>query len=86
MKTEKHKPLRMCVACREMKEKEELFRIVKPADDAAFYDISGTADGRGAYICRKEDCIKNAEKRNAVSRAFKSETDRGIYEKLLNLL
>ena len=45
----------MCVACREMKEKEELFRIVKPADDAAFYDISGTADGRGAYICRKED-------------------------------
>ena len=40
----------MCVACREMKEKEELFRIVKPADDAAFYDISGTADGVSIFF------------------------------------
>lgn len=76
----------MCIACRKMKEKGELFRIAKPADDDAFYDVSAVADGRGAYVCRNEDCIKTAEKRNALSRAFKTETDRGIYEKLLNLL
>ena len=53
MKTRKI-PMRMCVGCREMKEKRELLRIVKNAEGQISFDRVGKAPGRGAYICRSE--------------------------------
>ena len=44
--------MRMCVGCREMKEKRELLRIVKNAEGQISFDRVGKAPGRGAYICR----------------------------------
>ena len=46
-------PMRMCVACREMKPKKEMLRIVKPKEGDVFIDFSGKAAGRGAYICNE---------------------------------
>ena len=43
-------PMRMCVACREMRPKAELLRVVKPQDGQAHIDFKGKAPGRGAYI------------------------------------
>lgn len=34
-------------------------------------DISGNADGRGAYICNGRDCFEKAVKRKAFSKTFK---------------
>ncbi len=66
-------PMRMCVACREMKPKRDLLRVVVPAgseSNEATYDPRGKLSGRGAYICRDEECLKKARKTRALERAL----------------
>ena len=55
-------PTRMCIACREMKPKSEMTRVVKNADGEIFSDPTGKAAGRGAYICANPACLKMLEK------------------------
>ena len=43
-------PMRMCIACREMKPKKEMLRVVKNADGEVFVDRTGKASGRGNYF------------------------------------
>ncbi len=68
MKKEKHIPLRKCLACGEMKPKAELFRIYKTENGAAV-DKTFKSGGRGAYICRKKECIERAVKTKRIERA-----------------
>lgn len=79
------KPQRMCMVCRERAEKEQLLRIVKNKNGDIALDKDGKMPGRGAYICNKDGCIRQAEKRKALERAFSCKVDRGIYEELLSL-
>lgn len=81
--TEKKKPERMCVACREHKSKNELMRVVRDTDGTVRNDTTLKADGRGAYVCKSRKCIETAEKRNLFSRAFKTRVDLEIYAELL---
>ena len=74
-----HTPERMCIACRQMKPKGELIRIVKSGETVNL-DITQKLGGRGAYICRNEECIDTAKKRRALSRHFKTAIDESIYD------
>ena len=47
--------MRMCVGCREMKEKKALLRIVRNAQGEISFDRIGKAPGRGAYICKSKE-------------------------------
>ena len=78
----KKQPLRMCVACREMKEKDDLLRIVKPKDAEPFVDKTFKANGRGAYICKCKECLAKAQKSKALQRAFKQNVGQEIYEEI----
>ena len=65
-------PDRTCVACRTVRPKRELLRIVRtPAGDVRA-DESGRAAGRGAYVCRTEACLDKAITKGALSRALKT--------------
>lgn len=75
-------PLRMCIGCREMKPKAELDRIVKTPDGEIVIDKTNKISGRGAYICKSGDCLKKAEKINALSHTFSISVDREIYSRL----
>ncbi len=75
-------PLRMCIGCRQMKPKAELDRIVKTPSGEIVIDKTNKLSGRGAYICKSGDCLKKAEKINALSRTFSMQIDRSIYETL----
>ena len=75
-------PMRMCTACREMKPKRELIRVVKTPEGEIKFDITGKINGRGAYICKSMECLLKAEKANALARAFSCPVDKEIYEKL----
>lgn len=75
-------PTRMCTGCREMKPKAELIRIVKTPEDEIKLDLTGKLCGRGAYICKSEECLNKAQKINALSRAFERKVDNEIYDKL----
>lgn len=74
-----HIPERMCVACRKMKHKSELIRIVKKGDAVAL-DKVNKLEGRGAYICKNEECINTAKKRRMLSKHFKTAVDDSIYD------
>ena len=75
-------PLRMCIGCREMKPKAELDRIVKTPTGEIVIDKTNKVSGRGAYICKCGDCLKKAEKTNALSHTFSQSVDREIYSRL----
>jgi predicted RNA-binding protein YlxR (DUF448 family) len=53
---DKHLPQRTCVACRVTKDKRELVRMVRVSDGVVEVDESGKKVGRGAYLCRGQDC------------------------------
>ena len=63
-------PMRMCVACREMKPKKELIRVVRTPEGEIVADETGRKNGRGAYLCRSEACLNKALKTRALDRAL----------------
>ena len=67
MKTKKI-PMRMCVGCREMKEKRDLIRIVRTPEGDAVLDPTGKRSGRGAYVCRQADCLRRAIRQKQLER------------------
>lgn len=82
MPKEKSAPMRMCVACREMKPKKEMLRVVKNADGEIFLDFSGKASGRGAYICDQAECVKKLNKYKLLNKTFSAEVSQEVYQRI----
>ena len=64
-------PQRMCIGCRDMKDKKELIRIVKNKEGMISFDETGKLAGRGAYVCKTSECLNKAIKNKGFERAFK---------------
>ena len=75
-------PLRMCIACRELKEKRAMLRVVKETDGKIFIDFSSKASGRGAYICDNPECIKKLKKQRLLNKVFSCAVDDGVYSQI----
>lgn len=71
-------PTRTCVVCRSSAAKGALHRIVRSPDGAVRYDPSGTAPGRGAYVCGEPNCLELAGKRRALQRALRTADVTGV--------
>ena len=65
-----------------MKPKKELLRVVRAPDGGVSLDFRGKAPGRGAYVCRSEDCLKRAIRSKAIERAFSEKIPEEIYAQL----
>lgn len=75
----RHLPQRTCLACRQVKPKRELVRIVKMLDDKIVVDEKGKIPGRGAYFCRVRKCWEEGLKTNRLEYALRTklgQTDR----------
>ena len=75
-------PLRMCIACRELKEKRSMLRVVKNAEGKIFIDFSSKASGRGAYICDNSECIKKLKKQRLLNKVFSCAVDDNVYSEI----
>ena len=82
----KKTPMRMCVACRQMRPKRELIRIVRTPEGTVILDRSGRANGRGAYLCDSQDCFRRAVKTRALERALESRMDEDVLQSLQEAL
>lgn len=82
-KAKKKLPLRMCVGCRERRDKRELVRVVRSPEGQISIDSSGKSPGRGAYICPKEVCLQKALKTKAIERSLDTALCQQVREKLL---
>ncbi len=78
-------PLRRCVSCGESKPKKELIRVVRNTDDEIEIDMTGKINGRGAYVCRKTECIELAGKSKKLSKSLEKEVPEEIFQELFNL-
>ena len=72
-------PMRTCIACREVKPKKEMFRVVKTAEGEVLPDPSGKLAGRGAYICGSEQCMKKLNDKKLLNKAFSTAVDAMVY-------
>lgn len=79
-------PERKCIGCMEVKPKNELVRIVKNKENEIFVDLTGKANGRGAYICPKKECLEKAVKSNRLAKSFEQEISEDVYEKLRDVI
>lgn len=75
-------PQRQCVGCGEMKDKKEMMRVLKTAENEIFLDATGKKNGRGAYICRSMECLRRARKNKGLERSFKMSISTEIYDTL----
>ena len=73
-------PMRMCIACREMKPKMEMTRVVRNAEGEISPDPTGKAPGRGAYICASEECLKKLTGKKLLNRAFSTNVAPEVYK------
>ena len=76
-------PMRQCVACREMKAKKELVRVVRSPEGEISLDFRGKAPGRGAYVCPQAECLRRAIKSRALERGLDCQIPQEIYDQLL---
>ena len=82
----KKKPERTCIACNEQKEKQELLRIVKSKDGIIEVDLTGKKSGRGAYICKSEDCLNKVIKSKRLEKVFEKEITTDLYESIRGVI
>ena len=79
-------PMRSCVVTREKLPKGELVRVVRTPEGNVIVDLSGKANGRGAYLKKDFLTIEKAEKTKILERQLEVEIPASIYEELRNLI
>jgi len=75
-------PQRRCVGCRDMKDKFLLIRIVANANGDIMPDTTGKAHGRGAYLCKNNECLEKAQKSKGLERSLKRAIPQEMYATL----
>lgn len=66
----RHIPMRSCVGCHSSFPKRDLMRVVRNPEGKAELDLTGKRSGRGAYLCRSEECLKKAVQGKQLERAL----------------
>jgi uncharacterized protein len=79
-------PTRKCLATNQIFPKQDLFRVVKTKDGEVTLDITGKANGRGAYIAKKVEAIDKAKKSKCLDRALETKIPDSIYDRMITFL
>lgn len=80
----KHIPQRTCVACRTTSSKREFVRVVRTPEGAVEVDAAAKRPGRGAYVCARPECWREAIKKDRLAHALRttiSQADREALER-----
>ncbi len=81
----KEEVTRRCVGCGEIRPRKELMRVVSFRGEIR-PDETLSADGRGAYICKRKACLEKAIKRKGLERSFRRSVDGAVYDRLSEAL
>jgi predicted RNA-binding protein YlxR (DUF448 family) len=76
-------PQRTCVACRSIKTKTELVRLVRTREGNIEIDVGGKKEGRGAYICPDRACWEKALQGQQLERTLKTNLTRENRDELI---
>ncbi len=79
-------PMRTCVVTKEKLEKKDLIRIVRTPEGNIIIDHTGKQNGRGAYLKKDLDVIKQAQKSKIIEHILGVEIPEQIYTEIINTL
>ncbi len=79
-------PLRRCMACNEQREKKDLIRIVRTSENTIEIDLTNKKSGRGAYICKNEECLNKVIKSKRFERVLEVKIEPEFYEELRGVI
>ena len=60
--------LRRCVACRQLLDRSQLWRVIRDHKDGVLLDAGM---GRSAYLCPTESCLEDARRRKRLQKALR---------------
>ena len=67
--------LRRCVACRELLDRQQLWRVIRLAEGGIGLD---QGMGRSAYLCPNRDCLEEARRRRKLQKALRCQVAESI--------
>ncbi|WP_130129912.1 YlxR family protein [Synechococcus sp. WH 8101] len=71
--------LRRCVACRQLLDRRQLWRVIRDHQDGVLLDVGM---GRSAYLCPKETCLEEARRRKRLQKALRCQVPDSVVEVL----
>ena len=79
-------PMRRCVVTREQLPKKDLIRIVRNKDNVVSLDLTGKANGRGAYIKKDLSVLEIAQKKKILEKVLEVSIPQAIYEEIKDVI
>lgn len=79
-------PERTCVITKEKTLKKDLFRVVRNKEGEVSVDITGKANGRGAYLKKDKEVINKARQTKVLDRILEVEIPESIYNEMLKII
>ena len=80
--TVKKQPVRRCTGCGEHFPKKELIRVLRTPEGEIVLDATGKKSGRGAYICKRAECLKKARRAKRLEASLECQIPNEVYDKL----
>ena len=74
-----HPVLRRCVACRQLLDRRQFWRVIRDHQDGVLLD---KGMGRSAYLCPNEDCLEEARRRKRLQKALRCQVPDAVLEAL----
>ena len=78
-------PMRKCVATGELLPKKEVIRIVRTPEGDLQIDLTGKANGHGAYLKKSAEAVEAAKKNKALSKALGTEIPDALWQELMKI-
>lgn len=79
-------PERTCVITREKTQKKDLLRVVRDKEGNVTVDVTGKANGRGAYLKKDAEVIEKARKTKALERILEVQIPDTVYDEMLTII
>ena len=79
-------PMRKCVVTQEQFPKKDLIRVVRTPEGNVIVDVSGKANGHGAYVSKSLKTIETAQKKKVLDKVLEVQVPESIYEELKKII
>ena len=79
-------PMRKCVVTQEQFPKKDLIRVVRTPEGNVIVDVSGKANGHGAYVSKSLKTIETAQKKKVLDKVLEEQVPESIYEELKKII
>ena len=75
-------PMRQCLGCNEHKPKRELIRVVRTPEGEVVADLTGKKNGRGAYLCPSDSCLRRVQKSKRAEKVLECAIPDEVYQSI----